>query len=515
MVKRVLFLPHNLRRAYFLNLLRQFKTAADWEIGVVASADSRRDYDGIVDSDESYFRSPDFARREGWETESGERERISNLIGECERLTGISSSRVLLAGERDIGRGYSKEFYHWPPNKLTRFANKNNEFPAKALERMFWFADDALNRFRPDLILSGATPMPLHFVFSLVAERKGIPLVANRQSKVYSRRIYWTMDRTMFNTRTRSRYAGIAESRGPVSQTSREHIDGFREEPKTVHYIDENWRKASQVKWGAIHWNFVLLALRRLDYIVRKRKKGVPPKEVLPRIAGFYREKYLTFRQERMFRKFEPEQLASFKYIYCPLHKEPELAVNFQAPHCHNQKELIACLSKTLPHGVKLLVREHRFNLGRRPTAYYKTLLGYPGVELIHPFDPQFKYIRNADLIITDNGSTGWEGVLLNRPVITLARTFYDPPRLATNVPAPADLNSAILRLLCDPKEYDREDYDRRIGWFLDAEWETTLPEDEDHFEESLQTIEKLVSEGSSANIHFESSVKVKGCHAG
>ncbi|MDP7371009.1 MAG: hypothetical protein QF919_11020 [Nitrospinota bacterium] len=511
MAKRVLFLPHNLRRAYFLSLLRQFKAAADWDIGVVAPADSRRDYDGIVDSDESYFRSPDFARREGWESKSGERERISNLIGECERLTGISSSRVLLAGERDIGRAYSEEFYHWPLNKLAKFAKNNNEFPANALERMFWFADDALKRFRPDLILSGATAMPLHFVFSLVAERNGIPLVANRQSKVHSRRIYWTMDRAMFNTRTRGRYAEIAESQSPVSQTSREYIDRFREEPKTVHYIAENWRKASQTKWGAVHWSFILLALRRLDYIVRKRKKGLPPKEVLPRIAGFYRERYLTFWQERMFRKHEPEQLTAFKYIYCPLHKEPELAVNFQAPHCHNQKELIAYLSKTLPHGIKLLVREHRFNLGRRPTAYYKTLLGYPGVELIHPFDPQFKYIRNADLIVTDNGSTGWEGVVFGRPVITLAQTFYDPPGLMACVRAPEELNSEILRLLNAPNDIDPEEYDRRIGWFLDAEQETTLPEDEDHFEESLQIIEKLVSEGLCTNIHSESSVKVKG----
>ena len=78
-------------------------------------------------------------------------------------------------------------------------------------------------------------------------------------------------------------------------------------------------------------------------------------------------------------------------------------------------------------------------------------------------------------------------------------------------VRAPEELNSEILRLLNAPNDIDPEEYDRRIGWFLDAEQETTLPEDEDHFEESLQIIEKLVSEGLCTNIHSESSVKVKG----
>ena len=112
------------------------------------------------------------------------------------------------------------------------------------------------------------------------------------------------------------------------------------------------------------------------------------------------------------------------------LHKEPELAINFQVPLWHSQKSLIAWISKNLPCGYRLLVRDHRKNDGRRPTAFYQDILRYPGVDLISPFDSQFKYIRNAGLIITDNGTTGWEGLIFGKRVISFARNFYEPTGL-------------------------------------------------------------------------------------
>ena len=40
--------------------------------------------------------------------------------------------------------------------------------------------------------------------------------------------------------------------------------------------------------------------------------------------------------------------------------------------------------------------------------------------------DNQFKYILNAKVVITDNGTSGWESILLNIPMINLCDTFYD-----------------------------------------------------------------------------------------
>ncbi len=70
-----------------------------------------------------------------------------------------------------------------------------------------------------------------------------------------------------------------------------------------------------------------------------------------------------------------------------------------------------------------------------------------PGVVLVDGFDDQFKYIRNADVIVTENGSTGWEGLVLGRPVVTLADTYYDAAGLARRVNDHDQLGAAILEL--------------------------------------------------------------------
>ena len=108
MAKRVLFLPHNVRRDYFLAFLRRAKDVAGWRIGVIAPAAAHRFYAGIVDKSD-YFLEPDLTRSMNWETNAAERARIAGIIEECEGLSGISANLILLTGERNMGRAYSRE----------------------------------------------------------------------------------------------------------------------------------------------------------------------------------------------------------------------------------------------------------------------------------------------------------------------------------------------------------------------------------------------------------------------
>jgi UDP-N-acetylglucosamine 2-epimerase len=146
-----------------------------------------------------------------------------------------------------------------------------------------------------------------------------------------------------------------------------------------------------------------------------------------------------------------------------------------------------------LPIGFKLLVREHRKNFGRRHTKYYKFLSRLPGVILIDPMGSQFKYIQNADLIITDNSSTGWEGILLRKPVITLEKTFYDVPGLSVQATKPSELDKYILKVLNDVNAYKSNEYDCRLRLFIDAEDETTLSV-ECNAEDHVQMINRLLN---------------------
>ena len=61
------------------------------------------------------------------------------------------------------------------------------------------------------------------------------------------------------------------------------------------------------------------------------------------------------------FKSYSAQELKGKKYIYYPLHKEPELALNFHAPHLSDQMELVKFISISIPGGYKLLIKEHIF----------------------------------------------------------------------------------------------------------------------------------------------------------
>ena len=140
----------------------------------------------------------------------------------------------------------------------------------------------------------------------------------------------------------------------------------------------------------------------------------------------------------------------------------------------------------------------HRGRRGRRPTAWYRNATRLPGVVLIDGFDDQFKYIRNADLVVTDNGSTGWEGLLLGRPTITLADTYYDGAGIARSVTNPADLGRAILDLLQEGPVRNWERHDHAIACMLDAEWEHSAPLDDNESEDAFRLLGALVAKSQS-----------------
>ena len=173
--------------------------------------------------------------------------------------------------------------------------------------------------------------------------------------------------------------------------------------------------------------------------------------------------------------RFDEKALAEMKYVFFTIHKETDISQTFQAAVWHDQRNTIQILASLLPGGYRLLVREHRFNRGHRPTSYYRELSRVPNVILIDALDSQYKYLNNADLVVTENGSSGWEALLLNRRVITLAQTFYDGADLTTKVEDANNLGAAIIDVLANPAVKNQAAHDHALGCMIDAERESTF----------------------------------------
>ncbi len=114
------------------------------------------------------------------------------------------------------------------------------------------------------------------------------------------------------------------------------------------------------------------------------------------------------------------------KYILYPIQYQPEASTLVQGPMYVDQVALVRDIAKSLPAGYRLYVKEHVSNRGRRELAFYEQLRAIPEVRLLGPDEDTYAMIRGAGAIATITSTVGWEGLMFDKPVITFGQVFYN-----------------------------------------------------------------------------------------
>jgi hypothetical protein len=142
---------------------------------------------------------------------------------------------------------------------------------------------------------------------------------------------------------------------------------------------------------------------------------------------------------------FETE-VTKGKNIYFPLHVQPEFTIDVRAPFYTNQLALIENIAKSVPSGYHLVVKDHPGMRGYRPLNYYRELKKLYNVHLLSPSVDSHQIIQSSDAVLTIVGTTAWESILYEKPVVAvgpLAYSFFDLIYTCRNV-------SDLPRLLSD-----------------------------------------------------------------
>lgn len=116
------------------------------------------------------------------------------------------------------------------------------------------------------------------------------------------------------------------------------------------------------------------------------------------------------------------DDLAGKPFVYFPLHIEPETALQGLSPEFFYQLSAIAAISRDLPAGVLLGVKETFGAVGRRPADFYGQIAEFKNVVLMDPSIPGFECARNAAATVTICGTAGLESALLGKRVVTFGR---------------------------------------------------------------------------------------------
>ena len=477
MGRRLLIMVPNSRKEITKNLMGVFQAAKarwNWQISMIHDNVDQRPFDKLILPNGKFYTKIKILEREDWERDPVAVAVTEKRIHEAEVALSRPVGRNILAAAHSIGRAYSVPLIYPKLSRLISGLLIDNSLANTIFRRLFHFADGVLDDAKPDFVFVFERVTPFNSAVCTAAESRGIPVFIHRRSKIVHDNGYWTTDSIMLNVPAIEGAKARRRNAATVSEAAKAQIAAFRDRPRIIKYIALRWRDKAQMNFARWFRNYARTVIR--EFINTFRGQDLSAREPnWARVWRYYRGLLLSYYQQRSFVTFDDEALSKMKYVYFPMHKEAELAQTFQAPLWHDQRQTIRVLATMLPFGYRLLVREHRLNYGRRPTRYYRELHSIPNVSVIDPFDSQFKYITNASLVVTENGSTGWEALLFGRRLLTVSRAFYDGAELGAQVLDPDRLNAAILDLLSKPAVIDQQAHDYALGCMIDAETETTF----------------------------------------
>ena len=320
----------------------------------------------------------------------------------------------LAVSDRHLGRGYALGGFHHPRSRYSTQTSYVQMLHAYNETLDYWEAEIA--KHLPTLFISGGK------IPATVARAHGVPyrFMAGARYKNY---YYWAENEYFSMPNLEAAFAVMDRVVGTDIESP---------------YHDHLVNRAYFLKFRGLFELAHLLAItvaRRGYWWLRGYEKS----------RGYYMtdELALHFRRWRDTRRMtgpsmcQLSDLAGQPYIYYPLHTEPETALQTLSPEYFYQLSCIAALSRDLPAGAILVVKETLAATGRRPRDFYAQIKEFKNVRLLDARELGLEVARVATAVATITGTGGFEAAIMGKPVISFGRNnlynFLPHVRLMTD----------------------------------------------------------------------------------
>lgn len=362
-----------------------------------------------------------------------ERARVIAEARENERVLATTYNRLIM-GHRTFGHAFSiGGFYH--PRAI--FAQEADYYQVlDALNRTLSAWNSAFDRHRFTLVVNPTLEL------SYVAESRNVPMrryIMSGQGNLY----FWTTNR-YDECADLDRAMEAMPDRPPVE------IEGtYGSNAALMAQINRDIR---------LDRCFYLAAkevARRLYWRLRRYRKARSYR--ISDASRFYFRRRSQMHMLRRLATTRLPDLAGKRFVFFPLHEEPETVLTVGAPERIDQLAAVAAVARDLPAGVFLAVKETYFGVGRRPSEFYRQIANFKNVVLLDVTEPGLEVGRNADAVVTIRGTVGQEAGILGRPVIYLARhTTYHAIPHARYSDIDLGLKDALAWALDEKFDFDR-----------------------------------------------------------
>lgn len=343
------------------------------------------------------------------------------------RYTGLSTADLLPldAGLIEDMRGCEAVFMRMI-SRLEFARDISYDERRRLYHRHLQIWNDVIERQSINLFLSGIMPheIPDYLIYCL-CKRKGIPTLIVHASPIRDR-AFLIEDWEISETEVRDRY--------------QELVDAGTTEVTLTPQFEEYFRKQTEPSGKPA------ISFRRptvLERIIMSAKKDLPGALVallrwLPTLVSFSvwkrRFQKIAWRlKKRHMRAFYDAHVAqpdfSARYIYVPLHYQPECSTCPMGGAFDDQLVGVQLLSSCVPEGVLLYVKEHpaqwQKGYAYRDMDFYRKLSELHNVRLMASGIDSFKLREHCAAVATVTGTAGFEALFRGKPVIMFGHRFY------------------------------------------------------------------------------------------
>ena len=203
-------------------------------------------------------------------------------------------------------------------------------------------------------------------------------------------------------------------------------------------YMDDRWQKEStrgKLNRKAVG-NFVTYMLRKDPakllnpaYIARTLKRMKTIYGALPDwrdpFAKFFHESELAYFEHLA--QYENQDIdLSGKFIYVPLHNQPEMSTSALGGPWRDQVLMIEALARHLPDDWEILVKENpRQGAYARGPLFWHRLNRIKGVKFVPSDLSTHELSDRAQFVATVTGTAAWEAVRKGRPAVVFGNAWY------------------------------------------------------------------------------------------
>ena len=353
---------------------------------------------------------PDLARLARYETELG---------GEAGLFGAIVADRRLFMGpDCAFTQDYRRRF--------------TDEELLYILQRGVERVEALFDRLKPDLVVSFICVTMLDYVAYLVAKARGVRFLNLRPTRIGDR-VALSQRLNDPSPELASRYRRLLDGEeSRYAEDARQYIRRVREQhgryEGVVRPSDKPALQSNASKFARL--DRLIAAIR--GYFAYRNSIAASDNHVPDPLRRLYFTAWRNPRQAARTRDFfqgryvRESDLTGLRYVFFPLHTEPEVSLLVYGRPYVNQIEIIRMLAMSLPVDTVLVVKEHPWMVGKRSLAAYQKMLEIPRVRFADPALEARTLVQQADLVAVVTGSVALEAAMLDKPVITFGDCPYN-----------------------------------------------------------------------------------------